>query len=152
MPAETESTHCCVLTYRNGTKIIAWFTLVLGIVSSVLSLQVLLYLISHDKSDTLLAAKIFMIIAIVVAIMKTCFSIPLLIGVYLVKSKYLILWMRGTVVFLVFEALCVAITAILASVTIEAAVSVVCDVVLNVYFIFIVYRYYKEIQPYVSIG
>uniref|UniRef100_A0A1B6G5D3 Uncharacterized protein n=1 Tax=Cuerna arida TaxID=1464854 RepID=A0A1B6G5D3_9HEMI len=147
---------CCGCSLKTGSKIIGWLSMIASIASLImfgLALAGLYYIEEHPEKvtpenkeifDHLPALKAAAIMMIIVHIIGCILSFILLMGVYQQKAKLVLIW--------VMVALTCAIIAQLVNIVQLFALYQPANIgniiwfLLDLYFILVVYSFYREIQ------
>ncbi|XP_054260882.1 uncharacterized protein LOC128985428 isoform X2 [Macrosteles quadrilineatus] len=152
------TTCCCGCSLRTGTKIIGWLSLICGILMVILmgtSLTALYYLEDHPEKtpspeskeilDHLPALKALAMFLIVVHILTCGLAFILLLGAYQNKAKFVLIWV---VVSLTAEIMEQALNLAQTLTVSQGGIFYFNFIyfVIDLYFILVVYSFYREIK------
>ncbi|XP_046665523.1 uncharacterized protein LOC124357621 [Homalodisca vitripennis] len=147
---------CCGCSLKTGSKIIGWISMIANIVSVItfgLALAGLYYIQEHpDKVapenkailDNLPTLKAVAIMMIITHIIGCILSLILLMGVYQQKAKLVLTWVLIALTCALIEQLVNLIQ--LFTVYQAANIGNIIWFLLDLYFILVVYSFYREIQ------
>uniref|UniRef100_A0A1B6KGW0 Uncharacterized protein n=1 Tax=Graphocephala atropunctata TaxID=36148 RepID=A0A1B6KGW0_9HEMI len=147
---------CCGCSLQTGTKIIGWISLVANILTAIMfgaGLVAIYYVEDHQENLTpeqkkilehLPALKAISILLIVVHVVGCVLSLILLLGVYQKKAKMVLIWVLIALTCALIEQL----VNIIQIFTLYQAANLynIVFFLVDIYFILVVYSFYREIQ------